>query len=577
MKKSAFSFLCCVAPILIAAAPARIHEKSTLTIKINGLNKILTKNIRALLRLNAAGKLSLPTVNPLRIELNETAIEETIRDGLAPFGYFEPTISHHLQRLSPRLWQINFDIKPGQRVTYRRLRLQFTDHLLPTSAQQELRQKWPIKVGQPFTQASFKQAKQLLNQLADSYGYLSHRLTVSQVSVDVRHLSAVARFKMTLGKRYAFSETRFNAPGYKTDFLKRFLLYKPGQPYRAQLLEQTRLGLINSRVFGSVNTTLSPNKRTHKIAVKTTLTSLPDRLYTVGTGYGTDTGPRVLFMSTFNNLKQDGQQLKLLLRASKINNNLSFQYRIPGHYPPNDAYTIHGGITHMDENAGKSFSKSMAVGYITKKGYWSAALQLIALNEKYNLSNRPKTKTLLAYPDLQLSYLRQDNPTFPTQGIHAKLGISTSATGVVSDISFRQYRFQLKWIMTFINRIRFIMQTHLGYTDIKHLNNLPLSLQLMAGGVDSLRGYSYHSLYGGRELFTASGEVQLRFYKQWYLGAFCDVGNVSNDIFHQPLKVGVGPSLTWKSPLGAFSFSIAQSVSEPRKSTLFQFSLGTSL
>lgn len=69
----------------------------------------------------------------------------------------------------------------------------------------------------------------------------------------------------------------------------------------------------------------------------------------------------------------------------------------------------------------------------------------------------------------------------------------------------------------------------MGHTSIANIGELPLSLQLFAGGVSSVRGYGYNSIGPGRNLVVASSEVQQRIIGAFYLAGLVDAGVVANN------------------------------------------------
>ena len=60
----------------------------------------------------------------------------------------------------------------------------------------------------------------------------------------------------------------------------------------------------------------------------------------------------------------------------------------------------------------------------------------------------------------------------------------------------------------------------------KNIFQLPLSLQLLAGGSDSIRGYQFQSIGPGKKLVIGSVELQQEIKEDWYLNVFFDAGDV---------------------------------------------------
>jgi translocation and assembly module TamA len=139
-------------------------------------------------------------------------------------------------------------------------------------------------------------------------------------------------------------------------------------------------------------------------------------------------------------------------------------------------------------------------------------------------------------------------------------------------------------LFTVFHNTRILMRADVGHTSISDLTQLPLSLQLLAGGANSIRGFSFDSIGPGKNLIVGSAEIQQRIKGDWYIGAFIDAGTVTNTApiqnpyyFLKSLNAGAGPALIWVSPVGTLEASIARSVNSHQKGWHFAFSMGQDL
>lgn len=554
-----------------AIAPAE-----NLTVQLQGANSEQNENIRAILQLDSKGRLSNHFRKRLQVDLAAQSMTGSIAEALEPFGYFNPTIRHSITK-SEDGWHLSYQIEPGKPVHYRKINLTISGGTLPAAANKKLEEHWPIEVGMQFTQASYNQAKNLLTTIAEDYGFFKYQILSSHVNIDRRARVADVNIHFFLGKRYRFGETTFNKSPLSQRFLHRFLTYQVDEPYLKSKFESMRSGLINSHYFSSVNLSSHPDDHSGRTDIQASLRQLPPRTYTLGGGYGTDTGVRGLLTATFNGFNPEGHRFNVLMRGSAVNSAFVATYTIPGSYPPTDHYNIIAEINQLDQIPGKSDSRKLAGSYSTKIGHWSLTAELNALKEDYDFSNLPRTKTDLLYPEITLQYLQADNILFPNDGFSFTFIASGAQEGLLSKVSFRQYNTHVRFIKTIFEKIRVLVRSNFAYTDIKRIEQLPLSLQLMAGGLNSIRGFSYNSIYDGRELFTASAELQYKTYGNWYLAAFYDIGNVSNDVFDGDMHRSAGPAIIWSSPLGSLEISCARTLSTVKKSWKLQVSMGTFL
>jgi outer membrane protein insertion porin family len=128
----------------------------------------------------------------------------------------------------------------------------------------------------------------------------------------------------------------------------------------------------------------------------------------------------------------------------------------------------------------------------------------------------------------------------------------------------------------------------------KGTTDLPFFEKFYAGGLRSVRGYKSNTLgprdsrnnpFGGN--FRVLAKAELLFPALFFeetknvrLGVFVDAGNVFSEVSDfefSELRMSTGVSLTWLSPVGALTFSLAEALNDkPGDETeRFQFSIGT--
>ncbi len=503
---------------------------------------------------------------------------KTIQDALAPYGYYNSSLKQTLTKQGNN-WTVRYSISLGPQVILTQLKAPLPKGL-PEKAKHDIQSQWPLKLNQPFLTTQYQEAKALLVNTARNYGYLDAQLTTHESIVDLNHHTAKVTLTLGLGGRYHFGKTHFNkSSDDDPNFLKRFIRYKAGDPYLFSELSLARNGFISSNYFDTVTLNPHPNKETHNVPISATLTPPVKRLYTVGLGFGTDTGVRGSLKTQFKRLNNRGHQASFYTRVSTINSAALLTYSIPGKYPPTDTYTISAQITQLDLN-GTANSRELSITDHFVANHWSQSFSLSMLRETYDITattiNYPKTNTYLLTPswDVERRYLNNSkNPSF---GFHVSLHLTGAVKSLLSKTTFFQSNLKAAFMTRIFKHQRLIARGQLGYTYITNLGDLPLTQQLFAGGAESIRGFSYLSIGPGRILATASLELDQEIYPHYYFGLFTDVGNVGgSNIFHEKPKIGVGPAFVWDSPMGHVELSAGWAVSTPgHHPVLFQFSLG---
>lgn len=506
------------------------------------------------------------------------SISTEIKSAIQPYGYFKPNIRTSLQQTKPNFWVATVDVNAGPRMRFNEVHLVLMGPGKFDPKFQELLNNFPVKPGDYFDTENYEYGKAKLYQSATAHGYFDAKIIDSNITVNLSTYQASITIIFDTGRRYRIGKTTFSETPFNEQFLNRYLKYHPGDYYHQRQIRLTRQGLANSNYFSSVIVIPDTDHiKNYVVPIKVELQPQARKQYTIGAGYGTDTGIRGSLGVDLRFVNQYGHYFNAYARASQINSELVANYFIPGRDPANNLYIFTGGLLDQSQNTGQGRSGRLSVGYQTFVGSWQQTLSLIYLQERSRLTDNPYINSSLVYPTITWQKLKLDNPLHPKYGYSIIGGLTGSNSYLLSNISFLQSRFNSRYLFTLFDKTRVILGATLGYTDIKTLSTLPLSLQLFAGGAQSMRGYAYNTVGPGRELLVGSIEVQQRLKGNFYLAGFFDFGNVSNDVFSQPLKEGIGPGIVWISPIGMLALTVANAISQPNHPWVIQFSMGPAL
>ncbi len=549
---------------------------NALEVQIIGLEGDALKN--ALQKITDKQKLIADHFTEKKILRLYRDIPKEIQSAIEPFGYFKSRIVRsHIQRQNGT-WQAQFYVTPGPRMQFTTVTVSITGSGAADPAFQRLYQNFPIKAGDFFNAKKYEDAKLELDDTASSRGYFNSHMVKSHIYINLSRYTAHVVIAFNTGPRFRFGPTTFSKTPLNPEFLHRFLYYQQGNYYNQNKIQRTRQGLANSNYFSTVLVTPQPEKsKALHVPVTIELQMQPRKQYTLGIGYGTDTGPRGLLGVDMRWINQYGHRFNAFVVGSRINSQAVANYIIPGRNPATDQYIFTGGFLNQDQKTGQGRSGRLAVSYQTEWYGWQPTLSLTALRERYSITGLPYTNANLIYPTFTLQRMHADNLLKPSFGYSLVAQITGASKDILSKTSFGQARIDGRFLFTLWNHTRFITRATGGYTSIQDLDNLPLSLQLFAGGAQSLRGFGYNTIGPGRKLFVGSIEIQQRLYGDIYLAGFFDFGNVANALFNKKLKEGAGPGLVWLSPIGMFEITFACAVSQPNRPWVIQFSMGPAL
>lgn len=162
------------------------------------------------------------------------------------------------------------------------------------------------------------------------------------------------------------------------------------------------------------------------------------------------------------------------------------------------------------------------------------------------------------------------------------------------DLTYYKLNYRHDWYVPLSERFTMLFSGDVGYGDgYGDTKELPFFENFYAGGVRSVRGFEDNSLgprdsqndpAGGDLKLVGNAELLMPVpfaadSKSLRMSLFVDAGNVfgpGEDFDSEKLRLSTGASVTWLSPLGALTFSLAQPLNdEPGDETqAFQFTFG---
>jgi len=175
-----------------------------------------------------------------------------------------------------------------------------------------------------------------------------------------------------------------------------------------------------------------------------------------------------------------------------------------------------------------------------------------------------------------------NNALRPTNGYRAKFDVSGSYQNPLSDVSFLQGALSATWLHPLPWNSKFIGRADLGATLVDQFDQLPPSYRFYAGGINSIRGYTYKELgpkdsagnvIGGKFLTVLSLEYEKAVFDDWGISAFVDSGDAYN-LGNILLKTGVGIGVRWYSPFGPVRVDFAVPLNEADSAFQIHFAAG---
>ena len=550
-----------LALVLLALAPA--VRADTVQVRIEGVSGPVLANVRAYLGIvQYTGEKG---AEALRIRRLHQQAPGQIRTALRAFGYYRPRI-HSTLKHGDGGWQATYRIDPGPRVHLRRVDVEIGGDARDDPAFANLRKNLPLQSGAPLNHADYETAKSRIMQLASARGYLDARWRRSVLQIDPAAGAADAILELDSGPRYAFGAIEFHQSFLDEDFLRRFLRFRPGDPFEADKLRELQYALDDSAYFRRVDVT-AQRDRAHdgRVPIGVDLEPRARNRYTLGLGYGTDTGARVTAGWESRYLDRQGHSASVELQFAQISTSLTARYVIPLRKPSRDQIVLHASAGRQEIGDGRSYQYELGAQRVTTSGGWQRTFSLDFQRNRDVISGDHFSRDLVM-PGVGLARSRYNDPVYATRGYRLALDLNGGTKTFGSDVSFLRGHIGVNYVRGILPDTRVLLRGELGAVHVGNVSDLPLSQRFFAGGDQSVRGFAYQSLgpkddqgntVGGRYLVVGSIELEHIFYGNWGAAVFTDAGNAMNDL-STPLRQSAGVGLRYRSPVGVFRVDLAK-------------------
>lgn len=524
-------------PLLIAAG-----VKSSFTIE--GVKGKLEANIQS--RLN-----ELAQTTPLNKE-HDAELQLQVEKAMQPYGYFRPQISINRHKASIK-------INPGPRMLISSLEVQIKGEGAENSELNKALLDLPLAEGKPLNSAEYEDAKETLMNTAENQGYLRASFEKAEILIDRDRYTARITLLFNTGPQYYFGQVRFDPTYISPELLQRYVPFSLGQPYSTEKILALNSRLSNSGYFSNVLVTPQIAGEP-EIPVDVHLQKIQRISYSLGIGFGTDTGIRGRAGFHIIPVNRAGHKFNAIALGSFNQNTLQAQYIIPGRNPVTDQYTITGNGTNLNYDSGISNSILLALAQQHNLSTFQRMLSINGLFESFRYTFQPNERKTIIFPKASFTWKQTSDKLFSPTGYNITLMGLAAAKAFLSQENFAQVSIDAKGALTIPSlRTRLYAHAIQGITSIKDINQLPLSLALLLGGAENLKAYSFNSIPPGKIISYAGFEIQKETWEHWYLVGFFDSGDVYMPR-RKNSKNDIGGGFMWVSPVGPIKVGIAQAV-----------------
>lgn len=558
----------CVAVLALTPCLAWSQTAPRVEVRIEGVSGPVLNNVRGFLSIERYE--SMPNLSAASVRRMHARAPAEIRQAMEPFGYYRPDIKSTLKENAGN-WLATYSIKPGAPVRFRDIDISVTGAGNSDPAFIRYLAALPVKTGQILEHTLYHQLKDRLQSLAAARGYLDARFTTSELTVNPAEHWADVHLHLATGPRFKLGKVTFKQDILDPDFLQRYVSFKSGTPYDISKLLNLQYALSDSDYFIAVDVHANrADARNGEVPVVADMQPRKRQKYSLGLGYGTDTGPRISVGWENRRVNRRGHRFATTIQVSRVATNATAAYTIPLADPTHERLTLSATGTSQELGGTINHHTEFKVARTTILAGWQQTA-FVQWQRDRNEIGDTSTLTRLVVPGITWTATNADDPIFTRNGSRWLLDLRGSHLALASDTSFAQIRLQGKLIRPLGEHSRLLLRGEAGASVVADFGNLPLSQRFFAGGDQSVRGFGYNQLgptdangtvVGGKDLLIGSVEVDTLPWGNWGLATFVDVGNAM-DSFATPLHKSVGVGLRWKTPIGMVRLDFAHPIRDP--------------
>ncbi len=580
-------FFICFFPVLLLFISVAVCHGVSLTVSVKGIEGELRDNVLSGLKIYKLAE--DPDITHRQIRRLHRLAPGNIKKSLAPFGYYSVVVDGTpVTSDSGAKVQVVYQVDAGEPVLVELLLVEITGPGGKNPVFQNAGRDFPLQLTDQLNHLLYEKGKQQLLALAMEHGYMKPAFTEHRILVCRAKKRAEIRLILDTGILYRFGKTTISQGIISDELFQGFISYRQGDVFSQELLRQLHADLQVSGYFSNI--IIMPDYTMvadGKIPITVTLTpALPNR-YSIGLGFGTDTGIRGNLRWENLRLNRHGHRMSLFTRYSEKRRSLDVDYEVPIFDPRHESFRLHG--QYLDESWNYTDTELLLLGVSynnhTSKLHYGLGLEY--RHEKYQVGVGSGSASLLM-PSLYFLRIFAQDRIHVEDGIRISASLRGASRDMLSTTSFIQGKAAGKIIISPLTKWRIIGRGNLGITAMESIDELPPSLRFYAGGDKSVRGYGYRELgpvdssgtiIGGKYLVEASIEIERSLSPTWSLAAFYDVGNAldSLDNFADELKHGAGVGVRMNLPFGQVRLDIASGLSEDGYPVRIHLSIGADL
>jgi outer membrane protein assembly complex protein YaeT len=459
---------------------------------------------------------------------------------------------------------------------------------VPADRMEELRQRIPVKTGQPRDRALIVTTHEMsVNELRDN-GHPYGRVASNEEPGSTPKQVALT-FAATPGPLAYFGPIEISGNQSVSDrAILRKLNFKPGELYRRRIVLDTQRQLYQMELFQFVNIeTVNPEKETSEVPIRVTVAEGKHQRVNFGVGYGTEEHGRIDGEYHHVNFLGGARSAGIHARYSSLDRGVRLDFNQPYVFSPHFSTGVEGQNwltftpAYNSEILGARISlihrstprTAWTVSFATEES--SSTISEEALNDEtlrddlIALGLDPDTGTQEGVSNgiaIDFQHSTADNLLNARRGYQLAIHAESAGRFLPGSYNYRALSWDLRHYLPIGESLVFANRVLQGNIDQAgdDPSNVPFSKKFFLGGASSVRGWGRYEIsplssgvpIGGNSMFAFSSE--LRAILRGNLGGvlFLDGGNVwtSGNPQLDDLRYAAGVGVRYVTPVGPVRF-----------------------
>jgi translocation and assembly module TamA len=422
-----------------------------------------------------------------------------------------------------------------------------------------------LKPGEPAIADVVLKAADVFINVWRNDGYPQAEMTTAKYSIDMTRKTLLAEMTLKPGPYVKMGQLIVGDDSpVEFGYLKNKITWEIGQNWSQEKVERFREALLQTGLFKSVETSLTPQDDSNGLrGIVLDLQAAPLRTVRGSINFDSNFGVGLELGWEHRNFTGWGDRLRLDMPIWTDLFQLAANYQRPYFLHPKQNLLMEGALIHEKADSYTLSAASAAVG-IDRQLSPKLRLLVQASTEVGELDEEligQKKYLVLGLP-VSMEWNDSDSYLDPTKGLKIGLLMSPYYGRYLKDFQVLKYRLDASFYQPIASpdALIFALRLAVGAISGSGPQWLPSSLRFFGGGGKSVRGYEYQSIgplnargrpAGGASMSEVSTELRWRWSKNLGFTAFVDGGMV----YEKPKLSDIGRGFLWGGGLGVRYYS----------------------